>query len=59
MQYTRKLVGKTFTRRLDAEQVERYREWIAHWRALDQITAEMDELSQQAASLLDDPPAHD
>ena len=56
IQYTRKLGGKTFTRRLDAEQANHYREWIANRRALDQLTTEMDELSQQAPALLHDPP---
>jgi hypothetical protein len=58
-QYTRKLAGKTFTRRLNAEQADRYREWIANRRALDELTAEMDQLSQQAAALLHDPPLLD
>jgi uncharacterized protein DUF6788 len=57
-QYTRKLSGKTLTRRLNAEQADRYREWIANRRKLDELTTEMDELSQQAAALLHDPPRH-
>jgi hypothetical protein len=51
-QYTRKIDGKTRTRRLDAEQADRYREWIANRRRLDQLTDQMDELSRQAAELL-------
>jgi hypothetical protein len=51
-QYTRKLAGKTLTHRLTAEQAQRYREWIANRRKLDELTAEMDQLSQQAAELL-------
>ena len=51
-QYTRKVAGKTLTRRLNAEQAQLYREWITNRRRLDQLTAEMDELSQHAADLL-------
>ena len=51
-QYTRKLHGRTLTRRLDAEQADRYREWIANRRRLDELTDQMDELSRQAAELL-------
>src|SRR6266704_4174168 len=39
-----------------AEQAEQYRSWIANRRALDQITAAMDELSHQAVRLLTSPP---
>ncbi|MDQ2710518.1 MAG: hypothetical protein M3Z25_24150 [Actinomycetota bacterium] len=51
-QYTRKLAGKTLTRRLDPAQVQLYREWIANRRHLDRLLAEMDNLSRQAAELL-------
>lgn len=51
-QYTRKLDGKTLTRRLAPEQVERYREWIANRRRLDQLTDQMDRLSRRATELL-------
>jgi hypothetical protein len=51
-QYTRKLAGKTLTRRLDPEQAQTYRDWIANRRRLDDLLAEMDELSRQAAELL-------
>ncbi len=51
-QYTRKIDGKTVTARLTGEQAERYREWIDNRRTLDQIVAEMDQLSQQARDLL-------
>ena len=51
-QYTRKLDGKTLTRRLDAEQADRYREWIANRRRLDELTDRMDRLSHQATELL-------
>lgn len=51
-QYTRKINGKTVTARLTNEQAERYREWIDNRRKLDQIIAEMDELSRQIRDLL-------
>ena len=51
-QYTRKLAGKTLTRRLDPVQVRVYREWIANRSRLDELLTEMDELSRQAAELL-------
>ncbi|MGH3838759.1 MAG: DUF6788 family protein [Pseudonocardiaceae bacterium] len=51
-QYTRKLTGKTLTRRLDPEQAQTYREWITNRRHLDELLAEMDQLSRQAAELL-------
>ncbi len=52
LQYTRKLDGKTLTRRLGPEQAERYREWIANRRRLDELTDQMDRLSRQATELL-------
>ena len=55
IEYTRKLAGKTTGRRLTSQQAEQYRAWIANRRLLDQITAGMDELSQQAAQLLTSP----
>jgi hypothetical protein len=51
-QYTRKVDGKTITARLTNEQAERYREWIDNRHKLDQIIAEMDQVSQQARDLL-------
>ncbi len=51
-QYTRKLAGKTLTRRIDPAQAQTYREWITNRRHLDELLAEMDELSRQAAELL-------
>jgi len=51
-QYTRKIDAKTVTARLTSEQAERYREWIDNRRKLDQIIAEMDQLSQQVRDLL-------
>jgi hypothetical protein len=54
-QYSRKVAGKTVSRRLTAEQAEQYRAWIVNRRVLDQITADMDELSHQAVELLTRP----
>jgi len=51
-QYSRKVAGKTVSRRLTAEQAEQYRQWIANRRTLDEITAAIDEVSHQAAELL-------
>src|SRR6266498_297103 len=48
-QYTRKVAGKTVSRLISAEQVDQYRQWIANRRALDEITADMDDVSHQAA----------
>jgi len=51
-QYTRKVDGKTITARLTSEQATSYREWIDNRRTLDQIVAEMDQISHQARELL-------
>ena len=55
IEYTRKVAGKTTGRRLTPAQAEQYRAWIANRRTLDHITAEMDDLSHQAARLLAGP----
>ena len=55
-QYTRKLAGKTLTRRLDPAQAERYREWIANRRRLDELVNQMDQLSRRAADTLRNQP---
>lgn len=52
LQYTRKIAGKTITRRLAPDQAQHYRDWIANRRTLDQITTDMDTISQRAADLL-------
>ena len=49
-QYTRKLAGKTITRKVDADQVDLYREWIANRRLLDQLNNELNELARQATA---------
>jgi len=51
-QYTRKLAGKTLTRRLNAEQAARYREWITNRRRLDELLDQMDQISRRAADLI-------
>ena len=50
-QHTRKIAGKTDTRRLTAEQADRYREEIANRRTLDRLIAEMEQISTQAREL--------
>ena len=47
--WTRKLAGKTLTRRLSAEQAERYRPWFDNYRQLRQLVSELEVLSLQAA----------
>ncbi len=51
IQYTRKVDGKTLTRRLTAEQAARYCKWIANRRRLDELADPLDRLSRQAAEL--------
>lgn len=51
-QYSRKLGGKTVTRRLDADQAENYRQWITNRRKLDEILDQMDQISGQAAEII-------
>lgn len=55
LQYSRKLAGKTLSRRLSPQQAERYREWIANRRALEDLLEQMDQLSRQAADLITAP----
>ena len=49
-QYTRKLAGKTLTRRLDPEQAQASRDWITNRRRLDDLLAKMDQLSARQPS---------
>ena len=51
-QWTRVLAGKTTTRRLNPEQARLYQEWIANRRRITRTLAEMDKVSQQAATIL-------
>jgi hypothetical protein len=47
--WTRKVSGKTVTRRLTAEQLERYQSWFDNNRRLRQLIAELEAHSLQAA----------
>ena len=47
--WTRKVSGKTITRRLTPEQLERYKPWFENDRRLHQLTKELEALSLQAA----------
>jgi hypothetical protein len=51
-QLTRKIAGKTITRRLTSDQAARYAEWIANQRELRRLVAEMEAISGQAAELI-------
>lgn len=43
--WTRKVAGKTVTRTLDADQADRYRPWLDNKRRLDELVAELEQLS--------------
>jgi hypothetical protein len=47
--WTRKVSGKTVTRRLTPEQLERYKPWFDNDRRLRQLTKELQALSLHAA----------
>lgn len=47
--WTRKLAGKTVTRRLTPAQLERYQPWFDNDRRLRQLTKELETLSLQTA----------
>jgi hypothetical protein len=47
--WTRKVAGKTVTRRLTTEQAERYRPWLTADRQLRQLVAELEALSLEVA----------
>jgi hypothetical protein len=47
--WTRKVKGKTVTRRLTPEQLKRYRPWFENTRRLRQLIAELETLSLNAA----------
>jgi hypothetical protein len=47
--WTRKVKGKTVTRRLTPEQLERYRPWFENNRRLRQLIGELETLSLHAA----------
>lgn len=47
--WTRKVAGKTVTRRLTPEQLERYRPWFENRRRLRKLVGELEELSLKTA----------
>jgi hypothetical protein len=47
--WTRKVEGKTVTRRLSAEQLERYRPWFENRRRLRELTSRLEALSLEVA----------
>jgi len=47
--WTRKVSGKTITRHLTPEQLERYKPWFDNDRRLRELTKELEALSLQAA----------
>ena len=51
-QWTRKVAGKTVTRRLDEHEADLYRQWIANGRQLTRIVAQMEKVSASAGDLL-------
>jgi hypothetical protein len=63
--WTRKVNGKTVTRRLTPEQLERYQPWFENNRRLRQLITELETLSLHAAEhaegwpLTPPPTAHD
>ena len=51
-QWSRAVAGKTVSRRLTERDAELYRSWIANRRRLEQIIAQMEEISAAAGELL-------
>lgn len=51
-QLTRKVAGKTVTRRLTSEQAELYTQWLANDRRLRRIVAEMEQVSAEAIEII-------
>jgi hypothetical protein len=51
-QYSHKVAGKTITRRLTPDQARLYQQWIANRRRIDQLLAQMQQVSAQATELL-------
>ncbi|MGH3185810.1 MAG: DUF6788 family protein [Streptosporangiaceae bacterium] len=51
-QYTRKVNGKTITRRLTSAQAALYTEWISNGRVLRDLLAQMQQASDQARDLI-------
>jgi hypothetical protein len=51
-QHSHKVGGKTITRRLTPDQARLYQQWIANRRRIDQLLAQMEQVSAQAAEIL-------
>ena len=51
-QWSRAVAGKTVSRRLNEPDAELYQSWIANRRRLEQIIAQMDEISAAAGELI-------
>lgn len=51
-QHTRKVSGKTVTRRLSAAQAALYAEWIRNGRSLGDLLAQMQQVSDKARNLI-------
>lgn len=51
-QWSRAAAGKTVSRRLTAREAELYRGWIANRRRLEEIVAQMEQISAAAGELL-------
>ena len=49
LDWTRKVAGKTVTRRLSREQYERYQPWFDNHRRLRELTANLEQLSLRTA----------
>ena len=49
LQWTRKVAGKTVTRRLSREQYQRYQPWFDNARRLRELTGQLEDLSLRAA----------
>jgi hypothetical protein len=57
-QWSRAVAGKTHSRRLDERQADLYRGWIANRHRLEQIIAQMEQVSAEAAEIMLQTRAH-
>ena len=53
IQWTRRVAGKTVTRLLSQDQLDRYQPWFANARRLRQLTAELEALSARTAERIE------
>jgi hypothetical protein len=58
-QYTRKINSKTVTRRLTGAQAAQYADWISNGRALRDLLAQMQQVSDQARDMILTTPQED